>query len=198
MSLNQIKMKLLKNKEPVDIGSPQYSLRYRARFDNPRDISYPILSALIGNADVIVMLNSGLFQNAWQGDVHPIEKFLNRIRQLELFHTYRKTPQEKNLSFFGFQTQRKKKVDVEEIAVYVPNQVWRESFREILPLCGARYLVTKAPMSVSTFMNGILGLSEEEISTMFSICIFDLAPVGQMGISSKQLDQKQIALCLGL
>ena len=120
MSLNQIKMKLLKNKEPVDIGSPQYSLRYRARFDNPRDISYPILSALIGNADVIVMLNSGLFQNAWQGDVHPIEKFLNRIRQLELFHTYRKTPQEKNLFSLDFQTQRKRRLMLRKLLFMYP------------------------------------------------------------------------------
>ena len=69
MSLNQIKMKLLKNKEPVDIGSPQYSLNTGPGLTVGYQLSN--LSALIGNADVIVMLNSGLFQNAWQAMFTP-------------------------------------------------------------------------------------------------------------------------------
>lgn len=197
MPLNNYRLKLRKNKDADNDGSPQYSLRYN-NSDNPRQASFSILSSLIGNNDVIVIMSTEFFPRSGNSLLGSFDKFLEHVRSLGLLHDYRSTPTVKKQSFFGFQTQMKKTVDVREVSVYVPNQVWTSNFSHILPLCGARYLVTKTAMSVASFMKGILDMPEDIKATTFSIRIFDLPPASLMGISSNELDQAGITAHLGL
>lgn len=198
MPLGKYRLKLQKNKEQKEFGSPQYTLKYNAKSDNPRHVSYSILSPLIGNDDVIIMLSTEFFQNPANGNHSPVNKFIENVRQLGLLIVERNRPTEQKITFFGFQSQMKKKVEIQEVAAYVPNRVWKDSFCEILPLCGARYFVLQEMLSVNSFMNGIFELSEEAIAKTFSTHIFDLAAAGQMGISSNVMDQAEISRRLGL
>ncbi len=197
MSLGKYRLKLQKNKDFQTSGGPQYTLKYSTKSDNPRHVSHAILSAMIGNDDVILLVSTEFFSNLNQKGPGPVEKFIERARSHGLFLVQRSRPVEQKISFFGFQSRMKKKVEVQEVAAYVPNQVWRDSFADILPLCGARYFVTPQTMSVSTFINHVLDMSEEEIAKTFKTRIFDLAQAGQMGISS-DLSLEEISHRLGL
>ncbi|NLO41032.1 MAG: hypothetical protein GX115_16390 [Ruminiclostridium sp.] len=198
MSLSKYRLKLDKNTAQTGSASPQYTLKYNAKADNPKHVSYSILSPLIGNDDVIILLSTEFFQNKGNGSYSPISKFVEYTRQLGLFVVERNRTAEENLKLFGLPLGKKKKVEIQELAVYIPNNVWKDSLRDIIPMCGARYLVLQEAISVSTFMNGILDMDEETIANTFSTRIFDLAAVGQMGVSSNIMDQAEISRQLGL
>lgn len=196
MSLGKYRLKLRKNKD-YPAGGPQYILNYKSRSDNPRHVSHAILSPFVGNDDVIILMSSEFFASSNQNSEKPVVDFIDSARNLGLFLVQRSRPVEQKLTFFGFPSQMKKRTEVLEAGVYVPNRVWMESFADILPVCGARYLVTPQAMSVSAFMNNILDMTEEELAKTFSTRIFDLAPVGQMGIISG-LSFEEISHRLGL
>ncbi|MBP7175184.1 MAG: hypothetical protein KBA53_03055 [Thermoclostridium sp.] len=198
MSLSKYRLKLQMNKEQSNDSSPQYMLKYNTRSDNPKHVSHSILSSLIGNDDVIILVSTEFFQSTGNVNHTPIDKFVEYVRQLGLFVIERSRPTEENLKFFGFQSNVKKKVEIHEVAAYIPNRVWKDSLMDFVPMCGARYFVLKEAFSVSTFMDGIFDMNEEAISQTFSTRIFDLAAAGQMGISSNVMDQAEISRLLGL
>lgn len=198
MDLSKYKLKLRRNKDSSDDSSPQYALKYKAKSDHPRQVSFSILSALIENNDVIVILNSGLLQTGRNGDNSPIERFMGYVRELGLFHVQRNTQADQKVSILGFPAKTKNKTEIQEIAVYVPNQIWYQHFAEFLPLCGARYLVTRSSLSISNFTAHIFDMTSEELAKTFAHNIFDLAPAGQMGISSYIKDPAGIAELLGI
>lgn len=198
MSLDKCRLKLQKNRDKAENGSPQFTLKYNVKSDNPKHVSYSILSPLIGNDDVIIMLSTEFFQNSGNSNQTPIHKFIENVRQLGLFVVERNRPVEQKVSFFGFQSNIRKKVELLEVAAYVPNQVWKDSFRDIVPMCGARYFVLQQMFSIQNFISGIFDMTEEVIATTFLTSIFDLAVAGQMGISSTIMDQEEISRRLGL
>lgn len=198
MSLDKYRLKLQKSREKSENGSPQFTLKYNAKSDNPKHVSYVILSPLFGNDDVIILLSTEFFQNTSNGNHSPIHKFIDNVRQLGLFVVERSRPTEQKVTLFGFQSNMKKKVEVLEVAVYVPNQVWKDSFCDIVPMCGARYFVLQQAISINAFMSGIFDMTEEVMAKTFVTSIFDLPAAGQMGISSNILDQAEIIRRLGL
>ena len=196
MSLDKYKLKLKINQDKAENGSPQFTLKYKAKSDIPKHVSHSILSALFGDDDVIILLSSEFFQDIENHS--PISRIIDSARQLGLFVVERNKPKERSISLFGIQSNFKKKVDVLEAAVYVPNRVWKDSFRDIVPLCGARYFVVQQMFSIHDFMNGIFDMTEEAIAKTFLTRIFDLPVIGQMGISSDFIDHAEIAKRLGL
>lgn len=198
MSLDKYRLRLQQNRDKAENGSPQFTLKYNVKSDNPKHVSHSILSPLIGNDDVIIIVSTEFFQNTGNGNQTPIHRFIENVRQLGLFVVERNRPIEQKVSLFGFQTNMRKKVELLEAAVYVPNQVWKDSFRDIVPMCGARYFVLQQMISVNAFMGGILDMTEEVIAKTFSTSIFDLAAAGQMGISSNIMDLAEISRRLGL
>lgn len=198
MPLRKYRLKLQSCQENAVNGSPQFTLKYNVKSDNPKHVSYSILSPLIGNDDVIILLSTEFFQRTGNGHQTPIDRFIENVRRLGLFIVERKRPTEQKVRLFGFQLNMKKTVEVLEVAVYVPNQVWRDSFREIVPMCGARYFVLQQMFSVNDFMSGIFDMTEEAITKTFLTSIFDLAAAGQMGVSSNVMDQAEISRRLGL
>lgn len=194
--MKKYRLKLRENKDYTNGSHPQYSLKYKVGSENPRHVSFSILSALIGNNDVVVMLSSDFIQNSMSGDQNPIEKFMDAIQPLGLFLNQRRIPTEQNMSILGIQMRNKKKVEIHEVAVYVPNHVWKEHFRDILPVTGARYGVMKEPMSVTSFINGFFNIPEDEQQRIFQINVFDLTVIGQMGITATELDFQEISRLL--
>jgi hypothetical protein len=198
MSLDKYRLKLQKYRDAAEVGGPQFTLRYKARSDNPKHVSHSILTPLFGNDDVIILLSTEFFQNAGDENHSLVGKFVENARQLGLFVVERSRPKEQKVTLFGFPSKMKKKVEVLEAAAYVPNRVWKDSFRDIVPMCGARYYVLQQMFSIHDFMSGIFDMTEEEIAKTFLTSIFDLAAVGQMGISSNIMDQSEISRRLGI
>jgi hypothetical protein len=74
--------------------------------------------------------------------------------------------------------------------VYVPHDVWKnESFKDKLPISGARYYITNYPMEAEDIVNKILTMDDKEIKTTFKLIIFDFAFYGQMGIVTDVLNK---------
>ena len=72
MSLGKYRLKLQKNKDFQTSGGPQYTLKYSTKSDNPRHVSHAILSAMIGNDDVILLVSTEFFSNLNQKGPGPV------------------------------------------------------------------------------------------------------------------------------
>jgi hypothetical protein len=215
--LNKPVLKLRVNKDYGSSNSPQYSLKYLTGKLSPRVVSFSILSRLIGDNDVIILLSTDLLQHPWDSNTATFDKFLHSIRSIGLPYKQKNMLSAQNITIFGLQMRSNKKVEIQNLAVYVPNRVWVEHFCEILPVCGARYYVPKVPLSqligvvpIGTnninisatddtyFTERIFDMTKEEKAKAFSLDIFDLILAGQMGITSYEPSLDELRRRLGL
>lgn len=188
---NKYRIKLIKNKE--GLGGPRYSVTYKANMRNR--ISYAILSALIQNRDVVMTMNTDLMFGMEGREQRFFEEFLQRVKDSGLQYLSRTVPSNKQFSIFGFVMNRpkKKKEDAQEIAVYVPNAVWRqEDFGSFLPIGGVQYYVTDTPMDASETVRTILDMSGEEKTKTFSMDVYDISLLGQIGINVRDIGEAEL------
>lgn len=198
MPLGKYSLKLKKNKNYIDQNSPQYSLSYRVKKEDPRHASHAILSALIGCNDVIIELNTDLIDNKFEKNVQSFDRFVNYIRSSKLEYSNRNIPSKKIYSIFGFNIESNKKKELQEFLVYVPNKVWSDtSFKDFLPVCGARYYITESPMASESIVSKLPEMDEKEKKETFKLIVFDYTLIGQMGLVSDKLCREDFQKLLG-
>lgn len=181
---NKNKIKLIKHKEGQD--GPRYSVTYKANLRN--QISYTILSALIQDRDVVITMSTDLMFGMEGKEQRSFEEFLQRVKDKGLVHFSRTVPSNKQFSVFGLVLNRvkKKKADAQEIAVYVPNAVWRQQdFEAVLPTGGVQYYMADTPMDESETVRTILDMPEEEKEQVFVMDVYDISQMGQIGINTR-------------
>jgi hypothetical protein len=177
----------------------RYSLTYSPRGENSSLVAYNIVAALAAGNDVVMELDSDLFPRGKINDMSYSEKLLADIHSLGLVHSHKKVPSERQTTYFGIPANRKKVEMVDKIAVYVPNGVWMfESFKDVIPACGARFYVVKGSMDADTAVNAIWSLSEEAKASTYLLSVFCLVEIGQMGITSETLGEREIKSILGI
>lgn len=176
----------LKLKENINITNhnlPRFSLSYRVKKNDPRHVSFDIISALSENSDIIIELDTDFFDNNPRINSQYFQQFVDDMSSLGLTRYCKAFPSVQKYTIMGFQIESKKKKQAEKVAVYVPRNIWlNESFRDNLPICGARYYITNHPMDNKDIVNKIWTMDEKEINNTFKLIIFDFAFYGQMGI----------------
>lgn len=195
------KLKLNERKGKGTMDSPQFSLSYKVNYEQvDTKISYDILSALKGDNDVIIEVNSSLANVAKSEGEDSAIAFLQKIRSLGLDYSYRKVPAATKQSFLAQLFGGGKKENLaHEVLAYVPDKVWRdESFQSLLPVYGARYYVTKEPEESDKIVNEMCRMLDNEKVDYFKLIIFDVASFGQMGIVTNYLARSDLKNMLGL
>lgn len=194
---NKNKIKLTRNKE--GLGGPQYSVTYKV---NPRRcVSHAILSALVGDRDVVMVMNTDLTFGLAGKEQQDFEEFLQGVKERGLVYANRTVPSNKQVTIFGLvlSKTKKKKEDAQEIAVYVPNAVWRqEDFGRCLPTCGVQYYIAEAPMDQTENIQAILDMPEEERAEAFVMDVYDIAQLGQIGINARTMGEEDLRTLLGI
>ncbi len=198
MDLAPYKIKLSKNKDGNNAYC-QYVLTYKKGKGHAGQAGYDILSALAGDSDLILELNTELFYGVSREPDKCAEKLLKDIQALNLEHYYRMVTSGTPLRLFGLTLERKDKKQAYQIAVHVPNRIWKEPFfRDVLPACGARYYIAREPMDARFVLDGLFDLSEEQKAAMFRRVLFHLAEQGVIGIMSAEEQENELRSLLGL
>ncbi|NLM27737.1 MAG: hypothetical protein GX211_06110 [Clostridiaceae bacterium] len=185
MLFEKYKIKLKENSSSVDHNLPRFSLSYRAKKSDPRHVSYNILTALSENSDIIIELNTDFFDSNPNVNGQYFQQFADEVLSLGLTYSRKEFPSARCYSILGFRIESKNKKNAQKIAVYVPRDIWtNESFRNHLPICGARYYITNRPMDAEDIVNKIWTMDGKEIKNTFKLIIFDYTFYGQMGIET--------------
>jgi len=193
--MNKFKMKLTVNKDGGE--APQYSLSYKANLKE--HTSYAVLSALIGDRDVAAIASTDLSFAMGGKEYRDVNGFAERVKAKGLTHRDRIVPSNRPLNLFGFSIKRKNKEQAREIAVYIPNAVWRqEDTPGLLPVYGVQYFAAKAPMDPEETVERILDMSRAERAEAFAMDVYDISAMGQMGINAPGVGEEELKRLLGL
>lgn len=202
MAIKDLKIKVKENKSDGSFSSPKFSISMKqsSSSDENRANSYEVLSALKGDSDIIIEVNSSLLNiPPWQRETYA-KDFLYSVRELGLDYRYKKGVSQSSLSFlaqlFGF---GKNNQSAHEILAYVPHSVWEsENFYKILPIHGARYYVLKEPGDSSKILDQISNMLDEEKLDYFKFTVFDTSTFSYMGINGNNLTIDDIKRSLGM
>lgn len=182
------------------MNSPLYSITYKVNSKRPYLPSYEILSAFVGQNDVIIELSTDMLMNV-QSNVHEYaKKYLDKLNSaFSLEYCSRKVPSAQKPSVLGFLFQTQKKIEADELIIDIPNTIWTdERFMEMLPVHGAKYYITKEPAKDRNILNRIWCMPEEEKGDTFKFILNDYPWYGKMGISVSSLDENELRRLLGL
>ena len=197
MSLGAYKIKLRRNKD-AGKGFYQYSLTYKKGTGHTSQVSYDILSAIAGDSDLLIELNTDLFYGVSPEPDKYAEKFLKDVQSLNLEYISRKVPSQYPVTVLGVTIRRRDNMQAYEIAAYVPNVIWKNaSFKDVLPACGARYYIARETMDAKAVVNNLPDLSEEQKISMFRLVVFHMAELERFGIVSAS-DSEELLGLLGL
>ena len=197
MSMDKYKLKLSRNNDK-NKETPRYSLTYKPGARSVSYVCHDILSAMIGEHDVMIELSTDLLFGPRGKERAYVAAFLNRINDFRVAVLYRSVPSDRKNMIFGVPIDKRKKEMADEVVAYVPNTVWREaSFADIIPIYGARYYVWKEPLDAETAVNEFWEMGEDEKACAFNLIIFDIAAIGQAGIDTK-LGEETLRRMLGL
>lgn len=195
------KIKFKVNKSDGGLNSPQFSISWKqpASEDDTKLSSYEILSALKGDNDILIEVNSSLFNAPVSERETCAMNFLESVRDLGLDYRYRKGTSQASQSFisqlFGFN----KNVQSHEILAYIPDKIWRtEGFYRVLPTYGARYYITREPVESSKILDDMSRMLDSEKLDYFKLTVFDSSIFSYMGLSSKTMTADDIKQALGL
>lgn len=198
MDLAQYRIKLRRNRD----GSSrlhQYALTYKRVKGHINQAGYDIVSALAGDSDLIVEFSTDLFYGVGTDPGKCAEKFLNDIQSMNLEHISRKVPSQLPVVILGINMGKKEKLQAHEIAAYVPNRVWKSpSFRDVLPVCGARFYIAGEPADARKALDNLFDLSEEQKAAAFRMILFHMAEYERFGIMSASDMEKELRGMLGL
>ena len=174
------------------LETPKYNISYSPGMNccQPKR-SYQVISALKGDAGLVVEVNSSLFNlsNNQRGDA--ALTFLEEIRALNWNYRYRKitAPPTMNSLETLFSFMKKPDNTAHQIFVEVPAAVWRdeEMIVKLLPIHGLRYYLGAAAgiEPLEALFNG--QYTEEQFLTLFKLICYDCAGFGQMGIYTEDL-----------
>lgn len=203
MNFKNSEISLRKNKDNSNLSSAQFSLTYqqhKLKSDQKKQ-SYEIISALKGNQDVIIEMNSSLFSVHNEKDSY-VKKFINSIRELDLDYRYSKVPAKSSQSILSKLMGKGDNQHAHEILTFVPHNIWStEDFQKIIPLCGIRYYITKdtaEDIKGEELLDKMSRMMDNEKLDYFKFTVFDGGQLGNMGINSKDLSINDIKQLLDL
>lgn len=197
MSLDKYRLKMGKTNDKNE-GMPPYSLTYKPGARRISLVSHDVLSAMIGEHDVMIELSTDLLFGPRGKEQAYVDTFLNQVGAFSVAVRNRSVLSSRRNVLFGIAFNKKKKEMAHEVVAYIPNAVWREaSFADIIPIHGARYYVVKEPVDAEAAVDGFWEMGEEEKEDTFLLRIFDIAALGQAGIDTK-LEEDELKEMLGL
>lgn len=206
MPIEDLKVKLMRNRNDPGMGLPLYTISYKADPKRPYYPSYQILTALIGQSGVFIELNSDLAvaaQNDRLDTVRNYKETVGKVTGIEF--RSRRLPSAHRPTILGFQFETQKKHEAEELVVFIPNNVWSgEKFMETLPVNGARYYIAKehgnAAMEMPdghSVLEGFWNMNDEDKADIFKFILFDTPFLGRMGITACNTDERELFELLG-
>lgn len=186
------------NKTQGELNAPQYSvlLQSAGSEEQKRRTSYKALTALIGGADVVMVLDSSLL-NVPQAEREAYAlKFLEDIRAFGLEYRYGKIASSAGPSLFSI-IFGSKSGHAHEILAYVPQSVWKtDEFEKVLPIYGAWYYVTENNTDANAVMDDLKRMTDPEKLDYFKLVVFDSSTYGSMGVNSSTLSLAEIKAML--
>jgi hypothetical protein len=206
MPIEDLKIKLIKNRNSPSMALPIYTITYKEDPKRPYYPSYQILTALIGQSDVFIELNSDLAvasTNDRMGTVRNYQETAGLIPGIEF--RSRRIPSAQRPTILGFQFGTQKKLEAEEIVMFIPKSVWNsEKFMETLPVNGARYYITKETGIAVTglpdgrsILEGFWNMTDGEKADIFKFILFDTPHLGRMGMAACATDEPELLELLG-
>jgi hypothetical protein len=204
MSLDKRKIKIRENKAVRGLEGARFALSYgmptsMSSVEYIRESSYEILSSLKSDSDVLIEINSSLFNIPRNQRDSFVTRFIDTIRDLGLEFRYRKVPSADRPSLLSIIFGKKGDNQAHEVVAYVPNNVWQQdNFKSVFPLCGARYYVIDEELEPSKTLDDVCNMLDSEKLERFKLIIFDSGLLGSMGINSLRLEMKDIKHLLGI
>jgi hypothetical protein len=198
--MKDLKLRLKKNKNNGGANFPKFSISFNQSTskDESKLNSYDILSKLKGDNDLVLEVNSSLF------NMHSSEResyatdILYSIRDFDLEYRYRKVASQSSGSIISQLFGLKKDSFAHEILAYIPDKIWRlDNFYTILPSYGARYYITKGHADGSKTLDSLSLMLDEEKIDFFKFSVFDSCCLGYMGITGN-ITLDEIEVLLGL
>ena len=194
------KIKARENKSGGTFDNPRFTLTlgHTKLVEQQINNSYETLSKLIGNSDIVIVLDTSLM-NLSSTKREPLAlEFLENIRALGVAYKCTKTASSPNTSLLsGF--MGKKETQGFEIMAYIPHEIWvRDDFKKVLPFYGARYLVAKEKTEGSKLLDDMQKMLDTEKLDYFKLIIFSAIFFNSMGISAKYLTLSDIKNILGI
>lgn len=206
MPIEDLKIKLIKNRNSPGMALPLYTITYKEDLKRPYYPSYQILTALIGKSDVFIELNSDLAVASANDRLDTVKNYQETAGSIPgIEFRSRKIPSAQRPTILGFLFETQKKLEAEELVVFIPNSVWTgEKFMEALPVNGARYYITKEPGTAVTglpdgrsILEGFWNMTDEDKANIFKFILFDTPFLGRMGITACGTDEKGLFELLG-
>lgn len=206
MPIEDLKIKLIKNRNSPGMALPLYTITYKEDPKRPYYPSYQILTALIGQSGVFIELNSDLAVAAPSDRLNTVRNYKEIAGSIPgIEFRARKIPSAQRPAILGFLFESQKKLEAAELLVFVPNSVWNgEKFMETLPVNGARYYITKGPATAATglpdgrsILDGFWNMTDEEKEDIFKFILFDNPSLGRMGITACGTDEPELSELLG-
>ncbi|HHW48042.1 MAG TPA: hypothetical protein GXX14_05420 [Clostridiaceae bacterium] len=189
------------NKVSNDTDLPQYSVSYMSKStktDN-RKTSFELISALKGDSDVVLEVNTSLFNVPQLPEDKFVAGFLEDIRRIGFDYLYRKVPASSKSFFSQLLGLGKKNAQAHEILVYIPDESWKKGeLYNIIPAYGVKYYITKDNSQGRQAMDDIYLLTDDERLDTFKLIIFDISYFAQMGITSRSLTADDIKRLIGI
>ncbi len=206
MPIDDLKIKLIKNRNSPGMALPLYTITYKEDPKRPYHPSYQILTALIGQSGVFIELNSDLAVASANDRLNTVRDYQETARSIPgIEFRSRKIPSAQKPTILGFLFESQKKLEAEEFVVFIPNSVWNdEKFMETLPVNGARYYITKEPGIAVTelpdgrsILDGFWNMTDEEKADIFKFILFDTPFLGRMGITACGTNEPELFELLG-
>lgn len=193
-------IKLKDNKIRGRLDAAQYTLTYRPDADR-RDsaaTSHAILSALKGDGDVLLEINTNLLYDPGVPHEDLIRRCIDTAKKLELEYRYSKIPPSNRSSLFD-RLFAKKPGDAHDLLVRIPAEIWNDkALLDLILPYGARYYLGWTSSGSETLPDACLNMMDSEKLERFRIIVFDTGRLGHMGINSATLEPSEIGKLLGL
>jgi hypothetical protein len=182
-----LKIKLSENAKGKGSVS-DFSVSYSSKKMDSKRVSYKIISALKGDGDIIIEIDSSLLiidEN--EKDILK-QQLTDAFGNMGLTFINKKNTYEKKRSILSLNIESKR-VEGYKIYIYTTDSVWNnQEFIELLPESGVRYYISEQ-LSGSA-LNDFTAMDEEERFGICDMVIFDNISLGSMGIlTSKNKDE---------
>ncbi|AEY65469.1 hypothetical protein [Clostridium sp. BNL1100] len=180
-----IKLKISENKK-VKGAISDFTISYSSKNPNNKSASNKIISALKGNENIIIEIDSSLMTLDEDKKNYLLGRLTAALERMSLNYIINKVYYDKKRSFLSVPIESKK-VEGLEIYVFADDNIWgNEEFTDVIPEYGVRYYISGGFNDLETFT----GEDEEERTNKCSMVIFDHIMLGSMGINtSKSLEE---------
>lgn len=189
-------------KTPHSLETPKFNICYSPGNNSSQPKrSYQIISALNGAADLVLEVNSSLFNIGANQRGDAALNFLEEIRALNWDFRYRKitAPSSGNSLEMLFSFMKKSDNTAHQIFVTVPAAVWRDEslILSLLPVHGVRYYIgaTAEVDPLDALFNG--QYTDEQVLSLFKLICYDCPGFGQMGVYTQDVTQEELRNMLG-